>query len=51
MEYVQHAAHVAELKRKLAVLQRELLEARVELARRDMVDAFASAPSPSAMIH
>jgi hypothetical protein len=27
MDYVQHAAHVAGLKRKLAVLQRELLEA------------------------
>ena len=50
-ERKQHAFDVAELNRVLAVLQRELLEARLELARRDMVDAFASAASPSAMMH
>jgi hypothetical protein len=44
-------AQVAELNRVLAVLQRELFEARLEIARRNMVDAFANAPSPSAMMH
>jgi hypothetical protein len=44
-------AQVAELNRVLAVLQRELFEARLEIARRNIVDAFAAAPSPSAMTH
>ena len=44
-------AQVAELERGLAVLQRELLEARLEIAKRNIVDAFAAAPSPSAMMH
>ena len=49
-QLVAERAHVAELNRVLAVLQRELLEARVEIARRNMIDAFA-APRPSAMVH
>jgi len=44
-------AQVAELQRGLAVLQRELLEARLEIARRNIVDAFAAAPSPSPLVH
>jgi hypothetical protein len=40
-----------ELERGLALLQRELLGARLEIARRNIVDAFAAAPSPSAMVH
>jgi len=44
-------AQVAELNRVLAVLQRELFEARLEIARRNIVDAFAAAPSPSTMMH
>jgi hypothetical protein len=33
------------------MLSRQLAEARLELARRDLVDAFANAHSPSAMVH
>ena len=44
-------AQVAELERGLAVLQRELLECRLELAKRRVADAFASMPSPSTMMH
>jgi len=44
-------AQVAELERGLALLQRELLEARLEIARRNIVDAFAAAPSPSPSVH
>ena len=51
VELASERAQVAELKRGLAVLQRELLEARLEIARRNVVDAFAAAPSPSAMTH
>ena len=43
--------NAAEYQRQLAVLSRELLQARYELARRDLVDAFANAPSPSAVLH
>jgi cell division protein FtsB len=36
---------------QIAMLSRQLAEARLELARRDIVDAFANAHSPSAMVH
>jgi hypothetical protein len=36
---------------QIALLSRELAEARYELARRDREKAFAEAPSPSAMMH
>jgi hypothetical protein len=41
----------AEYEKQIAVLIRDVMEARYELARRDMIDAFAGAPSPSAMKH
>jgi len=50
-ERKQHALNIAELERQVATLLKDLLQARLELARRNMVDAFASAPSPSAMTH
>ena len=37
--------------RELALVLRELAEARLELARRDRMKAFVFAPSPSAMMH
>jgi excinuclease UvrABC nuclease subunit len=43
--------NAAEHERQIAVLLRDLMQAKYELARRDMIDAFASAPSPSAMKH
>jgi ribosomal protein L9 len=36
---------------ELALMLRELAEARLELARRDTIDALARAPSPSTMMH
>jgi hypothetical protein len=43
--------NAAEHEREIAVLIRDLMQAKYELARRDLVDTFASAPSPSAMVH
>jgi len=43
--------NAAEYERQIAVLMRDVMEARYELARRDLVDSFAGAPSPSAMVH
>jgi Skp family chaperone for outer membrane proteins len=37
--------------KEIAALTRELLQTKYELAKRDMVDAFANTPSPSAMKH
>ena len=42
---------VAEMQKSIDMLLRDLAQARYELARRNMVDAFANAPSPSAMTH
>ena len=50
-ERKQHAFNVAEYERQLAVLSKELLECRLELAKRRVADAFAAMPSPSAMTH
>jgi ribosomal protein L9 len=50
-EREQHAAHVAELERVRAVLSKELLEVRYELAKGRVADAFAAKPSPSGMLH
>jgi hypothetical protein len=47
----QQAFNAAEYERQIAMLLKELGEARLELARRDLVDAFASAASPSPMKH
>jgi len=43
--------NVAEYKSQLDGVSRELVEARVELARRNAVAVLASSPSPSAMKH
>jgi len=42
---------MAEKERELALALRKLPEARLELARRDRIEAFARAPSPSEMMH
>jgi hypothetical protein len=36
---------------QIALLSRELAEARYEIAKRDREKAFAEAPSPSGMLH
>jgi hypothetical protein len=43
--------NAAEYERQIAGLSRELCKARLELAQRRLVDAFAAAPSPSPMVH
>src|SRR5262249_6349731 len=43
-ERKQHAFDVAEYERQLAVLSKELLECRLELAKRRVADAFAAMP-------
>jgi hypothetical protein len=50
-ERAQHQFNLVEKEREIAILLRELAEARYELARRDTAAAFANAPSPSAMLH
>lgn len=50
-EREQHKFNISALEKEIALLTRDLLAAKYELARRDVVDAFASAPSPSAMMH
>jgi hypothetical protein len=50
-EREQHAFDVAEMQKSIDMLLRDLAQARYELARRNMIDAFANAPSPSAMKH
>jgi Skp family chaperone for outer membrane proteins len=37
--------------KEIAALTREMLQLKYELAKRDMIDAFANTPSPSAMKH
>ena len=43
--------NAAEYVRQLTAISRQLAEARLELARRDLIDAFVNAASPSAMKH
>jgi len=43
--------NAAEHEREIAVLLRDLMRAKYELARRDLVDALAGEPSQSAMVH
>jgi hypothetical protein len=50
-ERKQHAFDVAESEKQIAILLRDLMQAKYELAQRNMIDAFANAPSPSAMMH
>ena len=50
-ERSQYRYDLAEKEKEIAILLRELGEARYELARRDRGEAFTRAPSPSAMKH
>jgi hypothetical protein len=47
----QHAFDVAQFQEQIAILSRQLAEARYEIAKRDRENAFAEAPSPSTMTH
>jgi hypothetical protein len=50
-ERAQHKFDLTEKDRELALVLRELAEARYELARRDTAAAFINAPSPSPSLH
>jgi hypothetical protein len=50
-ERSQRAFDHAYYQNQIAMLSRELAEARYEIARRDRENAFASAPSPSTSLH
>ena len=50
-ERKQHAFDVAESEKQIAILLRDLMQAKYELAQRNMVEAFANALSPSARVH
>ena len=50
-ERAQHAFNVAGLEKQIAILLKELAEARLELARRDSRAALVNAPSAPAMTH
>jgi hypothetical protein len=50
-ERKQHAFDVAELEKQVAMLLRDLMAARYELARRNLADKFVSTPSPSPSVH
>jgi hypothetical protein len=50
-EREQHAFDIAEKDKQIAMLLRDLMQARYELAKRDVIDAFAAAPSPSTLVH
>jgi len=43
----QHAFKVAQLEEQIVLLIRDLAQVKLELARRDLIDSFAAAPSPS----
>jgi hypothetical protein len=46
-ERVQHRYNMSVKEQELALVLRELAEVRLELARRDTIEALARAPSPS----
>jgi hypothetical protein len=50
-ERAQHKFVMARMEEEAALLARRLAAAKRQLARRDMYDALAAAPSPSAMTH
>ena len=50
-EREQHAFVVGELEKQIATLLRDLMQAKYELARRNLADKFVSTPSPSPSVH
>jgi len=50
-ERKQHAFDVGELEKQVALLLRDLMQARFELARRNLADKFVNTPSPSPSVH
>jgi hypothetical protein len=50
-ERKQHAFDVAESEKQIAILIRDLMQAKYELAQRNVVETFAKMESPSARLH
>ena len=47
----QHKFNVAELEKQIAILLRDLMQAKYEIAQRNLVETFSKMASPSAMMH
>ena len=50
-ERKQHAFDVAESEKQIAILIRDLMQAKWELAQRNVIETFAKMESPSARLH
>jgi hypothetical protein len=50
-EREQHKFNVAELEKQIAILIRDLMAAKYEIAQRNLVETFSKMESPSAMVH
>ena len=50
-EREQHAFTVAELEKQIATLLRDLMQAKYEIAQRNLVETFSKMESPSARLH
>ena len=50
-ERKQHAFDNAESEKQIAILLRDLMAAKYEIAQRNLVETFAKMESPSAMLH
>ena len=50
-EREQHAFDVTELEKQIAILIRDLMQAKYGLAQRNMIETFSCMESPSALKH
>jgi hypothetical protein len=50
-ERKQHAFDVGELEKQVALLLRDLMQAKYEIAQRNLVETFSKMESPSTRLH
>jgi ribosomal protein L9 len=50
-ERKQHKFNVAELEKQIAILLRDLMQAKYEIAQRNVVETFSKMESPSTRLH
>jgi hypothetical protein len=50
-ERKQHAFDVAESEKQIAILLRDLMQAKYEIAQRNVVETFSKMESPSTRLH
>jgi multidrug resistance efflux pump len=50
-ERKQHKFNITELEKQIATLLRDLMQAKYELAQRNLVETFVKMESPSARLH